>query len=141
MAAKAGKSTRKSAPSEIARKFAVGAARLAEDGNCSDIVVLDLHGVSPVTDYFVIATGISDRQMRSVAEDIIEYGESVGQKVYRSAGMDSADWVVLDFVDAVVHLFDEQHRHYYDLELIWGECPRVRWRRPKRKAAAPADGE
>ena len=114
---------------DVAKTFAMNAARIAEDGNCVDIVVLDLRGVSPITDYFVIATGSSDRQMRSVADDLVELGKSVGQKLYRMAGAESADWIVLDFVDVVVHLFDGDHRKYYDLELIWGESPRVRWRR------------
>lgn len=118
------------------RKFAIEVARLAQDGNCEDIVILDLHGVSPVTDYFVICTGTSDRQMRSVADDIMEYGEEVDQKVWKHAGMESADWIVLDFVDVVVHLFDVDHRKYYDLEMMWGDAPRIRWQR--RKTAKPA---
>ena len=122
--------------SDPARKFAIEAARLAQDGNCEEILVLDLRGVSPVTDYFVIATGTSDRQMRSVGEDIVEYGKSVDQKVWHRAGEQSADWIVLDFVDVVVHLFDGEHRRYYDLELMWGEAPRVRWQRRKTAKVA-----
>ncbi len=110
-----------------ARHLAVAAARIARDDNCEDIVVLDLRGISPVTDYFVIASGSSDRQMRTVAEDVKRHGVSIGQKVWHAAGLDSAEWVCLDFVDVVVHLFDERHRRYYDLELIWGGAPRVDW--------------
>ncbi|MFB3893193.1 MAG: ribosome silencing factor [Phycisphaerae bacterium] len=115
------------------RRLAIDAARLCEAGNCEEILVLDLRGVSPVTDYFVIATGTSDRQMRSVADDIIAHGRDIGQKVYHVAGIQRGDWIVLDFVDVVVHLFDLEHRRYYDLELIWGGSPRVRWR--KRRTA------
>ncbi len=114
-----------------ARKLAVDAARLAHDDNCQDIIVLDLHDVSPVTDYFVICTGTSARQMKSVAEHIIKMGEGQGSKPYTVAGMSSPDWIVVDFVDVVVHIFDETHRKYYDLELIWGESPRVNWARRK----------
>lgn len=120
-----------------ARKFAIEVARIAQDGNCEDIVVLDLHGISPVTDYFVIATGTSDRQMRSVSDDIAEYGKEVDQKVWKTAGLESADWIVQDFVDVVVHLFDSDHRKYYDLEMIWGDSPRVRWQR-RKTAKKPA---
>lgn len=116
---------------EPARKLAIQAAKLAQDGNCEQIVVLDLRGVSPVTDYFVIATGSSDRQMRSVADDVVEHGKDVGQNVWRQAGLEAADWIVLDFVDVVVHLFDGEHRRYYDLEMLWGDVPHVRWRRRK----------
>ena len=122
-----------------ARKLAVAAARIAHDDNCEDIVVLDLRGVSPVTDYFVIATGTSDRQLRAVGDEIAEHGVSVGQKVWHVAGRDVADWVLLDFVDVVVHLFDQEHRRYYDLEMIWGEAPRVDWRRRTRRRRGTAE--
>lgn len=108
-----------------AMALSVAAARTARNDNCTDIVVLDLRGISPVADYFVIATGTSDRQMRSTADDIAEFGKSIGLKVWKTAGMDSGTWIVMDFVDVVVHIFDADHRDYYDLELIWGECPRV----------------
>jgi ribosome-associated protein len=127
---------RKAARKDPARQLAVAAASIAHDDNCQEIVVLNLRGISPVTDYFVIATGTSDRQMRSVADDIAEHGRSIGQKVWHVAGEDSAEWICMDFVDVVVHLFDERHRRYYDLELIWGEAPRVDWRRAARRARA-----
>ena len=116
---------------DTARTLAIEAARLASDSHCEDIVVLDLRGISPVTDYFVIATGTSSRQMRSVADDIARFGKSIGQPVWQKAGMDSSQWVLLDFVDLVVHLFDSQARGYYDLELMWGEAPHVKWAREK----------
>jgi ribosome-associated protein len=123
-------------PKDAARAFAIEAARLAEDRRCTDVVVLDLRGISPVTDYFVICTGTSDRQMRSVADEMIDLGAAGDYPVYSTAGMDRPEWVLLDFVDLVVHLFDEEHRHYYDLELIWGDAPHVRWRRRKSRAVS-----
>ena len=120
---------------DAAKKLAIEAARIAEDGNAEDLLVLDLRQISPVTDYFVIATGTSDRQIRSLADDISRYGKSIGQKVWHVAGMETGDWVVLDFVDVVVHLFEQRLRDYYDLELIWGEAPRVRWRRRRSQSA------
>ena len=117
-------------------------ARLAEDKKAEDIIVLDLRGRSPVCDYFVIATGTSGRQMRTVADDLTVYGRGVGSPPWHIAGMEAADWIVLDFVDVVVHLFDEAHRRYYDLEMMWGEGPKVRWRkRAAKKTAEPAEGE
>jgi len=118
---------------DLARKMAIEAARIAEADNCQDIVVLDLRGISPITDYFVICTGASNRQMRTVADDIVEAGLKSGNKAYQIAGIDSPDWIVVDFVDVVVHIFNESRRKYYDLELIWGEAPRVRWKRPVRR--------
>ena len=114
---------------DTAKELAIEAARIASDSHCEDVVVLDLRGISPVTDYFVIATGTSSRQMRSVADDVAIFGKSIGQPVWHKAGMDSSQWVLLDFVDLVVHLFDEQARGYYDLELMWGEAPHVEWSR------------
>ncbi|MBI5724961.1 MAG: ribosome silencing factor [Planctomycetes bacterium] len=127
--------TRPVAKADPARKLAVEAARTAHHDNAEDAVVLDLRGASPVTDYFVICTGTSGRQMRSVADDIIAAGAKMGQKVWQTAGMDSADWIVLDFVDVVVHIFSQTHRKYYDLELIWGASPRVTWKTRKSPAA------
>jgi len=123
--------TKRRTKKDAARSLAIEAARIAEDNRAEDVTVLDLRGVSPVTDYFVICTGSSSRQMRTVAEEIAKYGESVGQRVWHTAGLESAEWIVLDFVDVVVHVFDEAHRKYYDLELIWGATPRLRWRRTK----------
>ncbi|MBT3201500.1 MAG: ribosome silencing factor [Phycisphaerales bacterium] len=119
----------KKSDNDAAKMLAIGAARIASDSHCDDVVVLDLRGISPVTDYFVIATGTSGRQMRSVADDVSTFGRSIEQPPWHKAGIDSAQWVLLDFVDVVVHLFDEQARGYYDLELMWGESPRVEWAR------------
>jgi len=118
---------------DTARQLAIAAARLIADDKCDDIIVLDLKDRSPVTDYFVIATGTSDRQMRSAATNLANWGKKNDNAPWHVAGIDSADWVVLDFVDVVVHIFNESHRRYYDLELIWGEAPRVRWQRVTRK--------
>ena len=120
---------KRSGNTDTAKMLAIEAARLASDSHCEDVIVLDLRGVSPVTDYFVIATGTSPRQMRSVADDIAVFGKSIGQPVWQKAGMDSSQWVLLDFVDLVVHVFDSQARGYYDLELMWGEAPHVKWKR------------
>ena len=110
-----------------ARELAVQAARIAHDDNAEDVLILDLRSISPVTDYFVIATGTSDRQLRAVSDEIAAYGKANGQRVWHVAGRDSGDWILLDFVDVVVHLFERSKRAFYDLELIWGEAPRVDW--------------
>ncbi len=101
--------------------------KLIRDRNCENIRVMDISDVSPITDYFIIATGTSDRQLRSLSDEIERLGKKIGQKVYKVAGRESGDWIVMDFVDVVVHLFNEKLRAYYDLELIWGESPYVQW--------------
>ena len=108
-----------------AKAFAQAAARLANERHCTDIAVLDLQGTSPATDYFVIATGISDRQMRTVADEISQAGRECGFQRFGRAGYDQGRWILLDFVDVVVHLFDGEYREYYDLELLWGDAERI----------------
>ena len=108
-----------------AKIFAVTAAKLAFDRHCTDISVLDLRGISPATDYFVIATGTSDRQMRTVADEISQAAKDNGLGLFGRAGYEQAKWILLDFVDVVVHIFDSQYRDYYDLELLWGDAKRI----------------
>jgi ribosome-associated protein len=123
-----------------ARRLAAEAARIAHALHCRDIVVLDLGGISPVTDAFVIATGTSGRQMAAVAQKITDAAAASGNALFGAEGLTSGSWILLDFVDVIVHIFDEAHRRYYDLELIWGDAPRVRWRRTRTAAGPPAKG-
>jgi len=112
-----------------ARQFALAAAEVASQRHCTDIVVLDLAGVSPATDYFVIATGTSDRQMRTVADEICQTAGDHGLRRFGRAGYERARWILLDFVDVVVHIFDDEYRNYYDLEMLWGDAQRIGWER------------
>jgi ribosome-associated protein len=107
------------------RAFAVAAARVAAERHCTDVAVLDLRGKSPATDYFVICTGTSDRQMRTVADEISQVARDMGQQRFGRAGYDQARWILLDYVDVVIHIFDEEYRDYYDLELLWGDAERL----------------
>jgi len=108
-----------------AKTFALAAAKLATERHCTDIVVLDLRDISPATDYFMIATGTSDRQMRSVCDEICEAAREQGQQRFGRAGYEQARWILLDFIDVVVHIFDAEYREYYDLELLWGDAKRL----------------
>ena len=109
-----------------AKALAVAAAELAGERHCADIVVLDLRKVTDITDYFVIATGTSDRQMRSVADEIAGQAKPQGFPLFGRAGYERGSWVLLDFVDVVVHIFDKQSRGYYDLEMLWGDAKRLK---------------
>jgi ribosome-associated protein len=108
-----------------AKAFALDAAKVAAGRHCSDIVALDLRGKSPATDYFVIATGTSDRQMRAVADEICEAAKKQGLQRFGRAGYEQARWILLDFVDVVIHIFDSEYREYYDLELLWGDAEKL----------------
>ena len=114
--------------SDPALSAAITLARLAAETRCTQVVLLDVRQRSPVTKFFLIATGTSARQMRTVAEELSRTGEALGFKPWRTSGYESAKWILVDFVDVVAHIFDEPSRLYYDLELLWGDCPKVQWR-------------
>jgi len=105
--------------------LALAAAKIAAERHCTNIVVLDLRDISPATDYFMIATGTSDRQMRSVTDDICKAAREQGQQRFGRAGYDQGRWILLDFFDVVIHIFDTEYRDYYDLELLWGDAKRL----------------
>lgn len=111
-----------------AEEFACHAARLLADNRCDNVVVLNLRGLSQVADFFVIGSGTSERQLRSVADDLKLLAGEEDQGVYHRHGRDTGEWVVMDFVDVVAHLFLTSHRQYYDLEGLWGDAKRINWR-------------
>jgi len=118
-----------------AEAFAIRAARTLRDNKCEDVLVLDLRRRSQVTDFFVIASGSSDRQMRSAGQHVEEAGAEMGMPLYRSnLNEGGATWVVLDFVDVIVHIFEPQTRRFYDIEMLWGDADRLDWRRPGERA-------
>lgn len=112
-------------PNKKAKEFAQAAARIAQSRHCTNIVVLDLRGLSPATDYFVIATGTSGRQSRTVADEISAAARERGMSRFGRAGYEQGRWILLDFVDVVVHLFDPEYRQFYDLELLWGDAEKI----------------
>ena len=117
--------TQKKKVPDAAKAFALAAAKVAAERHCSDIVVLDLSGKSPATDYFVIATGTSDRQMRTVADEISQAAREHKFQRFGRAGYEQARWILLDYIDVVIHIFDGEYRDYYDLELLWGDAERL----------------
>ena len=84
--------------------------------------------ISPVTDYFVIASGTSPRQMRTVCDQIEELASPKGYSVLTRSGYEGEQWMLYDFVDVIVHVFNDESRRYYDLENLWGDAKRVEWR-------------
>jgi len=116
-----------------AAKFVVEAARLLSDDKCSDVIVLDIRAVSQISDYVIIASGTSDRQMKSAMDHLGELGKQIGFPAYRTSTDDRATWLVADFVDAIVHLFEPATRAHYDLEMLWGDAPRIAWERPEQQ--------
>lgn len=127
---------------EKIRQLALEAARLCSDDRCTDVIVLDVRDLSQVTDYIVIGTGTSDRQMRAVLDHVEQLGASMGFPVFRVSRDDRDVWLLADFVDVVVHLFEPNARAHYDLEMLWGDAPRAEWKRPAppHQGGSPAPG-
>lgn len=111
------------------REFAVAAAQLLHDRHCEDVLLLDVRGLSHVCHFILIASGTSDRQMKSLAQELEDLGKEHAETVFRSNRDTGVTWIVTDFVDLVVHLFEPSQRAYYDLESLWSDAPHVTWDR------------
>jgi ribosome-associated protein len=92
-----------------------------------DTLVLDLTEVTAIVDYFVITTGSSGRQMRSVSDEIERTMRAAGSRSRSIEGQDDANWILEDFGDIVLHVFSPAARKLYDLEHLWADAPRVNW--------------
>lgn len=110
-------------PSEVRR-----AAELALERKAHDVVILDLRGISTATDYFVIAGGSSDVQVKAIAEHVVDELKKDSVRPEHSEGLRGGRWVLLDYVDFVVHVFHPEARAFYQLENLWGDAPR--WEAP-----------
>ena len=113
--------------SDEALQFAIAAARVAAENKTADVEVLDLRGLSSFADFFVLGTGTSDRQMHAVVDRLEEHAKEIGRSPFKVADSRDAHWILADYVDVVVHLFDVEHRDYYDLSGLWGDAPRIEW--------------
>jgi ribosome-associated protein len=109
------------------RDVAVAAARAASGKQAEDIVVLDVSEVIVITDYFVLCTATSSRQVKTVIEAVEDEIRALGVRPVRREGEADAGWWLLDYVDVVVHVFGVEEREYYDLERLWRDAPVVDW--------------
>jgi len=109
------------------RELVVAAARAAASKQARDVVVLDVRELIVITDYFLIASGTSDRQVRTIAEEIETAVRQKGLKPARREGEREGHWALLDFVDFVAHIFLDSDREFYDLERLWSDAPNVEW--------------
>lgn len=90
-----------------------------EDKKGEDIKIIDISEVSPISDYFVLASGSNRNQVQAMADSVVEKMHKAGFSLKQIEGYDSANWILMDFVDIVVHVFDRESRNFYDLERIW----------------------
>jgi ribosome-associated protein len=98
------------------------AAALCVDQKSNDVVMLNLRPLTDMTDYFVIASGTSDTHVRGVAEHVVAELKKEGVAVYHVEGLAQGRWVLLDYVDFVVHIFHPSLRSFYQLERLWGDA-------------------
>jgi ribosome-associated protein len=106
-------------PEEVAR-----AARSTLERKALDVVALDLRGISSATDFFVICSGSSDIHVRAIAEHVIEELKKERIRPGHVEGLESGRWVLVDYIDFVVHVFHPSAREFYQLETLWGDAPR-----------------
>ena len=129
-------------PAGRALERALTAARTAEDNRGREIVVLDLRELTTIFDYFVLASGTSRRQLHAMSEEIDHaLEEGMGDRRLGIEGYAESRWILLDYGDVVIHLFDPETRAYYGIEDLWGLAKRVPFepRRPDALPDAPTD--
>jgi ribosome-associated protein len=114
-------------PSALSR--ACLAARVAADNKGSNILVLDLRAITPLFDYFVIATGASRRQVHTITEEVDAALRAVGDTRAGIEGYEASKWVVQDYGDVLVHVFNPDTRDYYKLEELWADAKVIDWER------------
>ncbi len=107
-------------PEQLARR----AAALAQEKKAKDLVILDLREQAAVCDYFVLATGESEPQVKAIVERVEEGLKELGETPWNVEGRRGKTWILMDYVDVVVHVFHERTRDVYMLERLWGDAPR-----------------
>jgi ribosome-associated protein len=131
-------SEKRSDRDDAARRLALTAARVADETRASDVRVLDLRELTEVFDYFVVATGASRRQLHAIADEIEKAVKTeLHDRRRGSEGYEEGRWIVIDYGDVVVHLFDAESRAYWDIEQLWSDSKQVPV--PVGAAAAGAD--
>jgi len=109
----------KASPSQLLAKEL---ALLTLEKKASDVKILDLRKLTTITDFFVICTSGSDIQSKAIADAVIEGAKKIGQRPWHKEGMSQRSWVLLDYVDVVVHIFLNETRQFYGLEKLWGDA-------------------
>jgi ribosome-associated protein len=101
------------------------AVRAAEDKQAADLVALDLRKAAGFTDYFVICSGQNQRQIRAIADAIVEALSARGTRPAHVEGYERSEWILIDYFDFIVHIFAPETRMFYGLERLWGNAERV----------------
>lgn len=104
---------------EASKELAALAIKALEDKKAEDIRIIDISNVSVLADYFLIANGSNRSQIQALADHVEEQLGKAGTPVRQIEGYDTANWILLDFGDIIIHIFDKENRLFYDLERIW----------------------
>ena len=119
-----------------AKKLAALCRDLAENRKAEDVVILDVQGLSSITDYFVICSGSSEPHLRAIADELTTHLEKEdGIDLRARDGNLASGWLVIDLFDVMVHVMHKEARARYDLETLWGDAPRVKVKKARKKAA------
>lgn len=132
--------TQQSPQARRTREFVVAAAAELHASHCSDVTIFDVRDISDLTDYIIIATGTSDRQIRSVSRDVATLARQYNLEKFGTDSDEQASWIVTDLVEVIVHLFETAARAHYDLEMMWGDAPRIDWRKEAPLASGSFPG-
>jgi len=116
------------------RELAVVAARAAAAKQAEDVLVLEVGPILAIVDFFVICSGTSVRQVKTVVEEVEKALRAEGVRPVRREGEGDTGWVLLDYVDVVVHVFGQEQREYYGLERLWLDAARIDWMPDARSA-------
>ncbi len=119
-----------------ARALALACADVADEKKATDIRILDVSQILVITSYFVLATGETRKQLQAIADAIHERLKPLGARRFGVEGYEEGSWILLDYGDVIVQLFDPEKRAYYNLEMIWGDAPQVAWTPPSARAGA-----
>jgi len=113
------------AAADVLDERLLAALHAAGEKKAIDPVVLDLREIASFTDYFLIVSGANERQVQAISDEVYEQLKKSGQAAARVEGYKTAEWILLDFGDFVVHVFEQKARKFYDLERLWRESKRV----------------
>lgn len=126
MTAKTSSQTETVSTGDPSRDKALECARAAIDKKAEHLKILDLSGISGFTDYFVICSGMSDRQVQAISDSVESAMVSAGHEPLSIEGYGDGRWILMDFGDVVIHVFLDALREYYDLENLWADAPRIK---------------
>jgi ribosome-associated protein len=113
---------RRLSPLPESRELALRIAEIIADTPASDTLVLDIQELSSIADYFVICSGENERQLRAISNSLVEKLGEAKVRPHRSEGSPQSGWIVLDYGDSIVHVFDVDQRAFYRLESLWSEA-------------------